>query len=110
MILTLILLLLFAWGGCCPVELELPDLMGPLEEWAPCARVGPADAFRGAVGKDLRVPLRTEGRARPLRGPHPRGAQPDDLGGLVRHVGMPASTVHRREPIAVNQLNVDWCC
>ena len=31
------------------------------------------DAFRGAVGKDLRVPLRVEERARKLRGPTRHG-------------------------------------
>jgi len=35
---------------------------------APRARVGPEDAFCGAVRKDLRVPLRVEGPGRTMRG------------------------------------------
>ena len=38
---------------------------------APRARVGPEDAFCGAVRKDLRVPLRVEGAARTMRGVTP---------------------------------------
>ena len=38
--------------------------------------MGPEDAFRGAVGKDLGVPLRVEGRARNLEAPTRHGAQP----------------------------------
>jgi hypothetical protein len=49
----------------------LPAIPGPGFAEAPRARVGPQDAFRGAPGKDLGVPLRVEGRARTLRGPHP---------------------------------------
>ena len=66
-----------AGAGCC-----LPAIPGPGFAEAPRARVGPQDAFRGAVGKDLGVPLRVEGRPRTLRGPHPdrrpaRGASPN---------------------------------
>ena len=55
-----------AGAGCC-----LPAIPGPGVAEAQRARVGPQDAFRGAVGKDLGVPLRVEGRARNLRGPQP---------------------------------------
>ena len=65
-----------AWlkgGGLAPSRgrSRLPSMTAPGSAEAPRARVGPQDAFRGAVGKDLGVPLRVEGRARNLRGPHP---------------------------------------
>jgi len=66
-------------GGLAPGRgrSRLPSIPGPGSAETPRARVGPQDAFRGASGKDLGVPLLVEGRARTLRGLTRRGDQPD---------------------------------